>query len=61
MNDIDWSRLPCRTQKVFYASRQAALADRKQFRAGFSRRSVAPHRLRPYQCRHCGGWHLTSH
>lgn len=56
MTAVDWSRLPCPSQKVFYATRKDALADRR-----YSRRGQNPRRLKPYQCRRCGGWHLTSH
>lgn len=52
---VDWSRLPCPSQKVFYATRKDALADRR-----IVRRSQHPFRLHPYRCPHCGGWHLTS-
>jgi hypothetical protein len=59
MTVIDWDRLPCPSQKVFYISRTDALADRHHIRV--TARHLTPRRLRPYQCRHCGGWHLTSH
>lgn len=50
--------------KIDYESKQDALDDAKLMRAGHNRhgkfaKSDAK-KLRPYLCRYCGKWHLTS-
>jgi predicted Zn-ribbon and HTH transcriptional regulator len=63
MTSIDWARLPCPSQKNFYPTRAAAIVDRNLLGkvSGRSRNANGDRlKLRPYRCRRCGGWHLTS-
>ena len=49
--------------KAGYSSKKAAVKDSKIILADMKRyRSQKPgaHGLRPYECRYCGKWHLTS-
>lgn len=53
MDDSDEVTLPCADKLAFETRRQAsAAANVAQYQHGAS--------LRPYRCRHCSLWHLTT-
>ncbi len=53
MNETDEAALPCADKLAFETRRQAnAAANVAQYQHGAS--------LRPYHCRHCLLWHLTT-
>lgn len=52
--------LSCKTEKIRYPSERIAEAELLRLQEFYVERESERVPTRTYECRHCGGWHVTS-